>query len=92
MWCMCALTADLDRAVTGNTQFAARKAMFVFALPGELFALAVRTPAFAPLFQLPPTCRSIFTLTSSHSGHPAAQLSPNLANETGDVFILAMTG
>lgn len=29
--------------------------MFVFALPGELFAFAIRTPAFEPLFQFPPT-------------------------------------
>jgi len=41
--------------MTGNTQLAGRKPMFVFTLPGELFAFAARTPAFAPLFQLPPT-------------------------------------
>lgn len=91
-WCVCALAADLDRATTGNTQFDGRKEMFVFALPGELFALAERTPAFAPLFQLPPTRRSIFALASSHPSYPAAQLPPNLANEAGDVFVLAMTG
>ncbi len=66
--------------------------MFVFALLGELFALAARTPAFAPLFQLPPTFRSICAPTSTQPGHPAAQWPPNLANEAGDVCVLAMTG
>ena len=28
--------------------------MFVFVLDGELFKLSVNTPAFEPLFQLPP--------------------------------------
>lgn len=29
--------------------------MLALALPGELLAFAARTPALAPLFQLPPT-------------------------------------
>jgi hypothetical protein len=47
--------SDRNRQATGNTQLASRAPMFVLAFPGELLALAVRTPAPAPLFQLPPT-------------------------------------
>ncbi len=57
MWCVRTQIGDRDRPMTGNTQLAERKPMFVLALPGELFAFAARTPAFAPLFQLPPTIR-----------------------------------
>lgn len=66
--------------------------MFVFEFPGELFAFAARTPAFAPLFQLPPTFRSVFVRISSHPGHPSAQLPPNLPNEPRDMFVLAVAG
>jgi len=58
VWCARARDGDLDQPSAGDAQLASRNPMFVFALPGELFAFAARTPAFAPLFQLPPTYNS----------------------------------
>lgn len=54
-WCVRTLAGDHNRLATGNTQLESRNPMFVLALPGELLAFAARTPALAPLFQLPPT-------------------------------------
>jgi len=43
---------------SGKVYRAQRKPMFVFVLEGALFRFNVKTPEFAPLFQLPPRLKA----------------------------------